>query len=98
MSMRLLLGLLLVLLLVPASAWSAPCCDEAVAEACCPLDRDCAATDTCPGGTETATPAPAPAIVTPPATPLSPVVLLATIPSSANARSHLQPRFLPLRN
>ena len=43
--MRFLLGLLLVLMMVPTGAWSAPCCEEAGG----PSDRDCAAEEgTCP--------------------------------------------------
>jgi len=46
--MRFLLGLLLVLLLVPTGAFSAPCCELSGADACCPVERACDEGPSCP--------------------------------------------------
>jgi len=100
--MRFLFGLLLVLVLVPAGGLFAPCCEAALNEACCPLDRDCAAEQgTCPAGATTAAVAPVSFAAAPPpacaptfANPLVP----AAVDPAPPFRTMRGSRRMPLRN
>ena len=70
-TMRFLLGLLLVLVLVPAGGFLAPCCADALSEACCPVDRACDEGPSCPATTHftAVRTAPAGAVLPPPPVP-----------------------------
>jgi len=99
--MRFLFGLLLVLVLLPAG-FAAPCCEAAVNEACCPLDRDCTADEgRCPAAPVTAAIAPVPFAAAPAAV-LAPTFANALPPVPADPappfRALRGSRCLPLRN
>jgi len=99
--MRFLFGLLLVLVLVPAGGFLAPCCEAALNEACCPLDRDCTAEEgTCPAGAAATAVTPVSFGAAPPA--CTPVPGHSLLPAPADpapaARVLRATRRLPLRN
>jgi len=97
--MRFLFGLLLVLVLVPAGGFVAPCCAAEPSEACCPLDRDCAADEgACPAAVHAVATIP---VATPPPVAL-PAVEIAFLPVVVDpappCRAVRATRCLPLRN
>ena len=58
--MRLLVGLFIILLFVPTGAFSAPCCEETLADTCCPVERSCDESTSCPAAIHLTAVRPAP--------------------------------------
>ena len=99
--MRFLFGLLLVLVLLPAGGFVAPCCADEPSEACCPLDGNCAADEgPCPAAGRDVGVACVSFVPSPPAAaPALDVVFLAAPADPAPLARALRPgRRLPLRN
>ena len=99
--MRFLVGLVLVLLFVPTGAFSAPCCEETPADTCCPVDRSCDESTSCPAAihlTAVRTAPPSAVLPSPLALPLAETVGFVRHEAPVSSTFVPPPRLVVLRN